>query len=153
MKTMKEKKMTEEKTMKYNEHSTVKDRPFAFVLLILAIIALFVAVVYLKDDKTLLLIDGVLIILAIAILLIWLLKNKANKLQINENNILFEVGLLSKDRSEVSIGQVRTVKIKQSFFNRIFSVGTIEIYTAGDNPEIVAKAMPNPHKVREIIKS
>jgi uncharacterized membrane protein YdbT with pleckstrin-like domain len=138
--------------MRYSEHSTVKDKPLSFVILVLAIITLLVGAIWLKDEKTYMLIDGVLLIIAIIILLIWILKNKANLLQIDDSDILFEVGLLSKDRSEVKIESVRTVKIKQSFFNRMLSVGTIEIYTAGDSPEIVAKAMPNPHKVREIIK-
>jgi uncharacterized membrane protein YdbT with pleckstrin-like domain len=138
--------------MRYSEHSTVKDKPLSFVILVLAIIALLVGAIWLKDEKTYMLIDGILLIIAIVTLLIWILKNKANLLQIDDSDILFEVGLLSKDRSEVKIESVRTVKIKQSFFNRMLSVGTIEIYTAGDSPEIVAKAMPNPHKVREIIK-
>ena len=42
--------------------------------------------------------------------------------------------------------------MKQSFFNRIFGVGAIEIYTAGDNPEIIAAGLPDPNKVRELIK-
>jgi uncharacterized membrane protein YdbT with pleckstrin-like domain len=138
--------------MRYSEHSTVKDKPLSFVILVLAIITLLVGAIWLKDEKTYMLIDGILLIIAIVTLLIWILKNKANLLQIDDSDILFEVGLLSKDRSEVKIESVRTVKIKQSFFNRMLSVGTIEIYTAGDSPEIVAKAMPNPHKVREIIK-
>jgi len=69
-----------------------------------------------------------------------------------ENEILFEKGLLSKERSEVKISIVRTVRVKQSFFNRIFGVGTVEIFTAGDNPEIVAKGMPDPNRIRELIK-
>jgi hypothetical protein len=32
-------------------------------------------------------------------------------------------------------------------------VGTIEIYTAGDSPEIVASGMPDPNKIREFIKA
>lgn len=86
------------------------------------------------------------------ILLWWHLGNKSSKLSINDNEILFEKGLLSKERSEVNLSSVRTIKIKQSFFNRIFGVGAIEIYTAGDDPEIVAKGMPDPNRVRELIK-
>ncbi len=85
--------------------------------------------------------------------LIWFLQNKASKLSVNENEILFEKGLLSKERSEVNISSVRTTKVKQSFFNRIFGVGAIEIYTAGDTPEFVATGMPDPNKIRDLIKS
>ena len=137
---------------KYNETSTVKNKPFSFILLILAIIAVIASLFYLKDNKMILLVAGVILLLLISTLLIWMLTNKANKLMINDSEVLHEVGLLSKDRCEVRIDSIRTVKIKQSFVNRIFSVGTIEIYTAGDQPEISAKGMPNPHKVREIIK-
>ena len=90
--------------------------------------------------------------IGLLILLTWHLKNKASKLTVNGNDILFEKGLLSKERSEVNLASVRTTKVKQSFFNRIFGVGTIEIYTAGDSPEIVASGIPDPNKIREFIK-
>ena len=91
--------------------------------------------------------------IGLLILLTWHLKNKASKLSVNDNEILFEKGLLSKERSEVNLASVRTTKVKQSFFNRIFGVGTIEIYTAGDSPEIIASGMPDPNKIRELIKA
>lgn len=91
--------------------------------------------------------------LGLLILLTWHLRNKASKLTVNDNEILFEKGLLSKERSEVNLTSVRTTKVKQSFFNRIFGVGSIEIFTAGDSPEIVAIGMPDPNKIRELIKA
>ena len=91
--------------------------------------------------------------LGLLILLTWHLKNKASKLSVSDNEILFEKGLLSKERSEVNLSSVHTTKVKQSFFNRIFGVGTIEIYTAGDSPEIIASRMPDPNKIRELIKA
>jgi uncharacterized membrane protein YdbT with pleckstrin-like domain len=68
------------------------------------------------------------------------------------NEILFEKGLLSKERSEVSISSIRTVRVKQSLVNRMLGVGTVEIYTAGDLPEFVARGLRNPNRVRELIK-
>ena len=91
--------------------------------------------------------------IGLLILLGWHLQNKASKLTVKDKEILYEKGLLSKERSEVNIGSVRTTKVKQSFFNRIFGVGTIEIYTAGDSPEIVAIGMPDPNRIRELIKT
>lgn len=90
--------------------------------------------------------------IGLIIFLIWHLQNKASKLVITENDIVYEKGLLSKVRSEVNISSVRTVTVKQSFLNRIFGTGTIELYTAGDNPEIVAHGMPDPDKIRDLIK-
>ena len=90
--------------------------------------------------------------LGILILLWWFLQCKSTKLSVFDNEILFEKGLLSKERSEVNISSIRTIRVKQSFFNRIFGVGTVEIYTAGDNPEFVAHGLPEPNKVRELVK-
>jgi len=116
----------------YSEHPVMfKNNPLGFILCLILIPA-----------------GG----LGLLILLTWHLKNKASKLSANNNDILFEKGLLSKERSEVNLSSVRTTKVKQSFFNRIFGVGTIEIYTAGDSPEIIASGMPDPNKIRELIK-
>ena len=117
----------------YSEHPVMfKNNPIGFIITLLLIPAFGI---------------GLLILLG------WHLQNKASKLTVKENEILYEKGLLSKERSEVNISSVRTTKVKQSFFNRIFGVGAIEIYTAGDSPEIVATGMPDPNKIRELIKA
>jgi len=89
----------------------------------------------------------------IIILLVWYIKTRSSRLAVTEGEILYEQGLLSKHRSEFGFSSVRTIKVKQSFFNRIFGTGTIEIYTAGDKPEIVAAGLPDPNRVRELIKA
>lgn len=91
--------------------------------------------------------------LGLIIFLVWYLKNKSSRLIVTEEDVLFEKGLLSKERLELTIRSVRTVRVKQSFWNRIFGTGTIELYTAGDSPEIVASGLPDPNRVRDIIKA
>lgn len=91
--------------------------------------------------------------IGILIFLWWHLQNKSSKLTVTNQSVLFEKGLFSKERSEVDIDGIRTVKVLQTFSNRIFGTGTIELYTSGDNPEIVAKGMPDPNRVRELIKA
>lgn len=91
--------------------------------------------------------------LGLLILLWWYLQCKGSLLTVKEHDILYEQGLLSKNRAEFSIAGIRTVRVNQSFFNRIFGVGTIQIFTAGDKPEIEAKGMPDPNRVRELIKA
>ena len=115
----------------YSEHPVMfKNNPLGFILCVILIPAFG---------------------LGLLILLYWYVMTRASKLTVNEKEIIYEKGLLSKEHAEVSISSVRTVKIKQTFFNRIFGVGTIEIYTAGDNPEIVASGLPDPNKLRELI--
>lgn len=118
--------------IKYSSHpSMFKNNPVGFILAIL-LIPVF----------------G----LGILILLWWYLQVKSSKLTVTDGEILYEKGLLNKEHSEINISSIRTIRVKQSFFNRIFGVGTIEIYTAGDNPEFIAKGMPDPNSVREMIK-
>lgn len=89
--------------------------------------------------------------IGILILLFWYLKVKAEKLVVTEHDVVFEKGLLSKEHSEINIESIRTVKVSQSFFDRIFGTGVIALYTAGDTPEIIARGMPEPNRVRELI--
>lgn len=117
----------------YSEHPVMfRNNPFGFIISLLLVPVFGI---------------GLLIFLA------WFLKNKGTKLSVTERDILFEKGLLSKERAEISISSVRTVRVKQSLFNRIFGVGSIEIYTAGDDAEIFASGLPDPNKIREIIKA
>lgn len=92
------------------------------------------------------------VVVGIVILLVWYLRCKSSRLVVMENEVLYEEGLLSKNRSELDIDSVRTVKVEQSFFNRIFGTGTIKLFTAGDEPEITAAGMPEPDTVRRLIK-
>ena len=84
-------------------------------------------------------------------LLYWYIKTRATSLTVSEHDLMYERGILSKDRLAVSLRHVRSVEVKQSFVNRILGVGTIEVSTAGDEPEFTVRDLPDPHEVREAI--
>jgi uncharacterized membrane protein YdbT with pleckstrin-like domain len=88
--------------------------------------------------------------LGILILLYWFVMSKAETLTITNGEIRYEKGILSKTRKEIRLPSIRSVRVHQSFAQRIFGTGDIEIYSAGDQPEIVAKGMPDPHRIREL---
>jgi uncharacterized membrane protein YdbT with pleckstrin-like domain len=90
--------------------------------------------------------------LGILILLYWFIRTRMTTLYVTDHEIMFEQGILSKDRMAVSLRHVRLVRVTQSFFNRILGVGTIEISTAGDMPEFAVRDMPHPHEIREAIR-
>jgi uncharacterized membrane protein YdbT with pleckstrin-like domain len=90
--------------------------------------------------------------LGLVILLLWYLRVKATKLTITTDEILYEKGLMGKERIDLDTAKVKTIKVNQSFFDRIFGIGNIEIYTTGDVPEFVVSSMPDPNKIRDIIK-
>lgn len=117
---------------KYSEHpSMFRNNPLGFILAVLLIP----------------------VAIGILILLWWYLQCKSTKLEFAGNDLILEKGLLSKARMELDVRRIRSVNVYQSFFNRIFGVGKISIYTAGDNPEIEVAGLPDPHELRTLIKS
>lgn len=89
----------------------------------------------------------------VIILLVWYLKCLSTKLELDGNDLVLTKGLLSKDRIELDVGSIRTVRVYQSFLNRIFNVGSVSVFTAGDIAEIEVFGLPDPHDLRELINA
>jgi uncharacterized membrane protein YdbT with pleckstrin-like domain len=87
----------------------------------------------------------------IILLLYWYIKTRATALTVTDSELMYERGILSKDRTSVSLQHVRSVNIAQGFVNRILGVGTIQISTAGDEPEFTIADMPDPYVIQETI--
>ena len=90
--------------------------------------------------------------LGLLILVPWYLSIKSTRLRIFEDNIELEEGLLRKDRVDIDLRKVRSVRVEQGLVQRLLRVGKIEFYTAGDEPEITVFGMPAPNSVREYVK-
>ena len=136
----------------YSENPKMaRKRPIWFILYIILNVGGLVAAI--RFDQQSYQIVGLIFWLGtIIMLLVWYLRIKSIKVTVTNYNILIEKGLLSKHRREIAIEKVRTVDVKQGFVDRILGVGHIEIYTAGDLPEFEVKGLPNPNKIREIVK-
>jgi uncharacterized membrane protein YdbT with pleckstrin-like domain len=89
--------------------------------------------------------------LGILLLLYWYIKTRATALTVSDNELMYERGILSKDRTSVSLKHVRAVHITQDFVNRILGVGVVQISTAGDEPEFTIADMPDPYVIQEAI--
>ena len=89
--------------------------------------------------------------IGIVILLYWYIKTRATALTVTDHEIMYERGRLSKDRTAVSLKHVRAVHVTQGFINRILGVGTVQISTAGDEPEFTIADMPDPYVIQEAI--
>ena len=90
--------------------------------------------------------------IGILILLYWYLTMKADKLLIKEDEVVWTHGLLSKQYVEINMSSIRTVRVGQTLLQRMLNAGKIEIFTAGDAPELTINGMPNPDKIRDLIK-
>ena len=89
--------------------------------------------------------------LGVLIFLIWYLKCKSTRIIVSDEDLEFEKGLFSKERVELKLNMIRSVKVNQSFIQRILGVGDLEIYSSGDEPEIVVQGMPNPLYLKELL--
>jgi uncharacterized membrane protein YdbT with pleckstrin-like domain len=113
----------------YDEHPAMfRAHPFLFILLLVSVIG----------------------ILAIAI---WWIMHKGERLALSDREVLMERGLLSKQRTEIALSSIRSVRITQTLGQRMFDVGNIELFSAGDVAEIAIKSMPRPGRIRDIAAS
>jgi uncharacterized membrane protein YdbT with pleckstrin-like domain len=130
--------------------SMVRMNPFGAILAILAIPLGSVGSVVLGPPLAFALIPvagG-----AVLLLLYWYLVTKMDHLVIKQDEIVLTHGLLTKQYTEINMSSVRTVKISQTLLQRIMDAGDVAIYTAGDQPELVVKGLPDPTAIREHIK-
>jgi uncharacterized membrane protein YdbT with pleckstrin-like domain len=100
-------------------------------------------------------IGGVILVpvfgLGVLLLLYRYIHTRQTALTVTDTEIPYERGILSKDRTSVSLKHIRAVHVTQGFLNRILGVGTIQIPTAGDQPEFTVADMPDPGTIREAI--
>jgi uncharacterized membrane protein YdbT with pleckstrin-like domain len=89
--------------------------------------------------------------LGILLLLYWYIQTRQTRVTVTDSEIVYARGILRKARTEVSLKHIRSVNVKQGFLNRLLGVGTIEVFTAGDQPEFTVVGIPLPGTVREAI--
>ena len=89
--------------------------------------------------------------LGLLLLLWWYIDNKNKRLSIEGNLIKWQEGIFKKTFIDLNTEDIRTVKIKQSFFQRMFGTGDLDIYTAGDSPEAVLMGLREPHEIKTMI--
>ena len=136
----------------YSENPKMpRNNPFMFALIIILNIASLVAAIRL-DQQSFQIIGLVVWLGTVIWLLIWYIKIKSIKVSVTNNDILVERGLLRKNRKELAIDKIRTIEVDQDFIDRIFGVGKIKVFTAGDLPEIEVEGLPDPNRIRELVK-
>lgn len=91
--------------------------------------------------------------LGILILLYWYIKSRSVRLTITDDSIHLSRGILTKEQTDIDVREIRTVLIRQRFWQRIFDVGQIEVFTTGDMPEFSLQGMPDPNFVRDYIRT
>ena len=71
---------------------------------------------------------------------------------ITDNECYVKIGLISRDVTHVSFDRVQNIAYTQSVWERLFSYGTVRVYTAGTNTDdLVFESVANPEQVTEVL--
>lgn len=93
------------------------------------------------------------VVIGLIFLLVWWLDCKGTILSVLDDHTRLRKGILARHTNEVRHVDVRNIRVKQGFFQRIFGVGTIEISTAGQGGiEISVSGIPHPRRAVELVR-
>lgn len=92
-------------------------------------------------------------VVGIVWLVIWYIRIRCTRLTVTDERVFLERGVFNKERMEIELHSIRTVRIDQSFVDRIFNCGILKIYTAGDDPELLQKGLPDPERLRAALRT
>ncbi|MEM1422366.1 MAG: PH domain-containing protein [Planctomycetota bacterium] len=134
-----------------------KAHPFrAFGLLALPFAFFILMWIFTNFDvfgRTFLIVSGSILAVCYAAWFVWWVRFRWTcSLYISNKRTIERRGLLSRSSDEVLHDHVRNVNIEQSFFERVFNVGSVGISSAGQaDTEIQVQKIPQPDRVKEII--
>lgn len=84
-------------------------------------------------------------------LLCWYIAARCETLKIENGRVTYKRGVFSRDHVELFIANIRSVRVDQTIWQRLFGVGTIQITSSGSSPEIIARGMPEAKRARELL--
>ena len=94
------------------------------------------------------------IILIIIIYIIWQLVGwYSMEYTLTDTKIIIKSGVLSTKRNYMPYATIQDINTSQSVFARLFNVGSVSLFSAYDNNQMVLENIHNPSEVEEIIFS
>jgi len=151
--------------VRYQAHpSMLRMRPFSTLLALALMLAGVLVAILGKgllpallpeqlNDRVVQVVGIVVFALAAMQLLAWWVSTLSDRLKITDDEMLWTHGLMNKQYTEISMGSVRTVRVTQSLLQRLMNAGDITVFTTGDLPELVVRGLPEPNRVRELVKA
>ncbi len=95
-----------------------------------------------------------ILILIIILYIIWQIVGwYAKEYILSDSRIMVKSGVLLTRKNYMPYSTIQDINSSQSIFSRIFNVGSISIYSAYDNTQMVIENISNPSEVEEIIFS
>ena len=136
--------------------SWIRCRPLGFVVAIILAVAGITGMVYFHWFATsqawLFWPATILAFGSLGTLTWWWISRFTSSLEITNKRAVLRRGLFSKSTSEVLHDNIRNVTVDQTFWERVFKVGSLGIASSGqDGIEIMCSNLPDPEKIRKII--
>ena len=93
----------------------------------------------------------ILIMIVILYIILKLLIWTSIKYTITESRVIVEKGILLQKKNYMPFNTIQDVSRSQSLLGKIFSVGTITLYSAYDGKDMELKDVSSPKKIEDII--
>lgn len=75
------------------------------------------------------------------------IRRRMTRIQISQERLHYETGLLSKATRTVELAKVQDVRVNQGMWERVFNIGTVSLETAGSSSRIVMESIDRPQQV------
>jgi len=98
----------------------------------------------------LLLLAGALV-LALALVLVPLLRWRTTHYVITTHRLLFREGILARHGRDIGLSRITDVSYRQSLWDRVIDSGTLTIESAGDSGATVLRAIPDSDGVQQLL--
>jgi uncharacterized membrane protein YdbT with pleckstrin-like domain len=122
-------------------------KPFYWAAAIIAGLIFFYSNNTGKDLYVLLIVPA----LIVAWTLLRHLRLRYTKLTISGGKIRHETGMLSRSVRTMEVSKVQDVRVNQTFMDRLLSLGTISIETAGETSRLTMDGIEDPQHVADVI--
>lgn len=83
---------------------------------------------------------------------VWYIINRNTLLTVDEERVVLRRGVFNRESVEVDINSIRAVRVDQTLADRIFNCGLLKVYTAGDSPDLEQDGLPDPEKLRTVLR-
>lgn len=135
----------------------VRSRPAQFfAALIVALAGLVFGAIHLINPQAVPMWAAIIAVLALVgcggLIVFWWFVSLSAALEVTNKRTVSRRGLFSRSTSEVLHDNIRNVQIEQTFWQRMWGVGSIGISSSGqDGIEIQMERIPGPQKLQQVI--
>ena len=100
------------------------------------------------------LVAGISLFLAGNIMLVYIIMSiRTQRYTITRRLIERERGIIVKRVDSLDLGRIKDIELRQSIFDRLVNIGTIEVFSSDQtDPIMVIEAIPNPRPVYEQLR-